>query len=331
MNQEYSSEFKFFSFFKLERSIDIFRPHPEDFLSQYAPDRISMLKRILHKLGFSFKGEFIADLLMPGNVGGYFSPGKNILAINPYLLLSGTEEEIAHVLYHEGLHAGIFTNGTQLMEEVVVETMTKKKIEDLYGKSTFKTGYDSLVEDASKFFGDLSFDDMKEMVEDEEDQSSFDKFMSLAVVNPSIRNQKIEDLKWNSIQNNLKQKWGMLKELFPRTINSIAKNNKGLHEAAKMEAHQYKLEGLLENTARDIMANHQDLLIEIFLEVTQNGEKSLDSEEIISLLMKDGYGYLYDMDPGTMKKMIQLFTSQVTILRFQEKEIIADNIALMAV
>lgn len=331
LHQEFSSEFRFFSFQKSEKGIDMFRPHPEEFLLNSAPERISMLKSILKKLGFNFDGKFIVDLLMPGNVGGYYSPNKHILAINPYLLLTGSEQEIAHVLYHEGLHAGIFTQGTKIMEEVVVETMTKKKMEELYGQSTFKSGYDGMVKDAESFFGDLAFDDMKDMIEDKDDEETFDKFMSLAVVKPTLREEKYKELTWDAIQRRLKQRWSLFKELFPRMMNNIVKNNRGLHDGAGMEAYQYKLDGLLAETAKDILSNHQNVLVDIFLDITNNGDKLFSTEYMLQNLLRKGYGYLYDADPEAINRMIVLFNTQVSDLKYRNEEISAEKIGLFQV
>lgn len=329
LHQEFSQEFRFFSFFKSEKGIDMFRPDPIEYLLQVAPERVGMLRSILNKIGFNFSGIFIVDLLMPGNIGGYYHPNKHILAINPYLLLTGSEQEIAHVLYHEGLHSGMYTKGTKLMEEVVVETMTKKKMEEVYGESSFKSGYDNMVKDAEALFGELPFDDMKDLVEEKEDEEAFDRFMNLAVVKPTIREKKFKELGWDHIQRRLKQKWGMFKELFPRTINSIAKNNRGLHEAAGMEAYQFKLEGLLAETAKDVLSNHQDLLVEILLHVTDNGNANLTFDSLQQALLRAGFGYLYDTEPDITKRMMLLFISQVKLLQAQNEEVLPDKIGLV--
>lgn len=314
---------------KIESLEELFRMHPEKFLRIFAPHRAGMIKSILDKIEFSkFKGRLIADLTMPMNIGGYYSPDRNIIAINPMLLLHGKERDIAHVLYHEGLHSGIYSEGTEIMEEVVVETMTKKKIADLYGESTFRSGYDGMVNEAEKFFGDLSYEEMVEQIEDGNDET-FDNFLELAVVRPLIGEEDHTKLTWSEIRKSLKKKWGMLKKLFPRMINKLAKNNKGLHEDADMEVYEYKLDNLLERAAKKIFSDNRDALAEILVDVTEAASLNpMNSDRIEKLLTLLGYGYLLDEEPKFMAKMIDQFMFQANLLKDNDEEVTAEKIVL---
>lgn len=314
---------------KIESLEELFRMHPEKFLRIFAPHRAGMIKSILDKIEFSkFKGRLIADLTMPMNIGGYYSPDRNVIAINPMLLLHGKERDIAHVLYHEGLHSGIYSEGTEIMEEVVVETMTKKRMAELYGESTFRSGYDGMVKEAEEFFGELSYEEMVEQIEDGNDET-FDNFLELAVVRPLIGEEDHTKLRWSEIRKSLKKKWSMLKKLFPRMINKVAKNNKGLHEDAEMEAYEYKLENLLERAAKDIFSNHKEILSEIFVDVSDGASLNpMNSDRIKKLLTRLGYGYLLDEEPKFMEKMIDQFIVQSEILKENDEEVTAEKIIL---
>jgi hypothetical protein len=299
---------------------DFLRPSPERFLGMIAPHRIGVLRRALSKIGFNFSGRFIADLTMPGNVGGYFSPDYNILAINPWVLLYSSEREIAHILFHEGLHAGIYTDGVNVMDETLVETLTKKKISEVYGGATFRSGYDGLVKEASEFFGKISFDEIVEKVEDG-DEETFDNLLEIFVVRPMIGEKNIKDLTWTGVQRELSKKWKLLKKFFPRMINKIAKNNRGLHDEAGMEPYQYKLDGLLEKMASRIIGSNPEVILEIFLKITKKGEINLEEERMQNIFVKSGYRYIYDNEPEYIQQAISRFIIEVKLLKEQKGEI----------
>lgn len=299
---------------------DFLRPSPERFLQRYASHRIDVLKKALRKIDFNFKGRFIADLTMPGNVGGYFSPDHNILAINPWVLLYSSEKEIAHILFHEGLHAGIYSNGTRVMDETLVETMTKKKMDEVYGGATFRSGYDGLVKEASEFFGELSFDQIIEKIEDG-DEETFDNMLEILIVRPMVAQKNIRDLTWTGVRKELSKKWKLIKKFFPRMVNKIAKNNRGLHEEAGMEPYQYKLDGLLEKTASRIIGSNPEIILEVFLKITKKGEVNLEKERLRSIFVKSGYRYIYDLEPDYIEKSIERFITEVQLLKEQDEKI----------
>lgn len=323
-----SQEFKFFNFFQTqEKGLDALRPDPLAWLESVAPGRAYVLKNALKKIKFKFNGIFIVDLLMPMNVGGYYTPGRKppILAISPMLLLYGSESQIAHVLFHEGLHAGIYTDGVPLMEEVVVETMTKKKMDEVYGKNDFASGYDGMVKEVAEYFGELSFSEMQERIEDG-DEETFNNLLELIVVEPAFNSKNIQDFRWERIQGRLKKKWDMILRLFPRMVNTIADNNRGLHESGAMSFYSYKLEGLLNATAERIIEKEPQKLVEIMLELTKNGE---EIENIEEKLIKEGFAYLFDFDRIYMQKAIQIFKAQILLLQMNGEEVNKEVIVLV--
>ncbi|MDQ7021672.1 MAG: hypothetical protein Q9M91_07710 [Candidatus Dojkabacteria bacterium] len=94
------AELRFFGFFdKKKNDFDQFRIHPENFLEQIGSARVEMLRSILKKIGFKFNENFVVDLTMPGNVGGYFAPSANLLAINPWLLLEKVRRGKSHMCF----------------------------------------------------------------------------------------------------------------------------------------------------------------------------------------------------------------------------------------
>jgi hypothetical protein len=312
-----SPELKFINFFgafNKKEGISEFRPYVETFLERFSPDRIDMFNRILKKLKFKFKGDLIIDLFCPNNVAGYFSPTENVIAINPWVMLQYSEAEIASVIFHEGIHAGIYTNGVNVWDESLVETLTKKGIDEIYKEEGLQSGYDSMVKELSEFFSELSFQDLIEKIEDGDEQT-FDNLLEQIIISRYLNKDSVDtkDFRWDSIEKRLRSKWNMIQRLFPRTVNKLARNGRGLHENGSMSLHHYKMEGLLNKAATSIFDFKQDLIIDILLDVSEQGEKILTAEGIKDLLFEKGYGYIYDKSPKKVEEFINVFIVQVGI------------------
>lgn len=270
----------------LERLLNL---SPEEFLQYFAPHRERMFKRLKKKIEFKFGGKLIVDLTMPMRVGGYFSPGSNIIAINPFLLLHGSENEIAHVLFHEGLHAGAY--GPQVLDESLTETLTKKKIQEVYGGSELKSGYDGLVKQANQFFGDLTYKELAKYIEDG-DEDTLNNLLELIVVKPLLDKSDLPN--WHDVKKKLKTQWQILKRLFPRMMNSIGNKTSDLHEEAKLDFHEYKLEGLLKKTAQKAFEEER---VSSLVRKIIKAKKLVSKGEVIKELINQGYSYMYDYNP----------------------------------
>jgi len=304
---------------------NFYHQKPEEFLKLFAPNKLRRLKNALNKIKFKFKGTFIVDLTMPMNTGGYFAPGHDLIALNPMLLLYGSEEEIAHVLFHEGLHAGIYTD-TPVMDESVTETLTKKKMAELYGSAKFKSGYDGMVKEISQFFGDMSFEQMSDLIEGG-DKQSFDNLLDVIVVQPSI-NDGLETLSWEEIQKKLAKSWKWLQQMFPRMMNSIAGKNVGLHSGSNVSLHNFELEGVLSKAARRLLEENQGILRQMFMNITKDGKENLDLEKIKTKMFDEGFGYICDSDPDIADRLISEFISERKSLNLQIPKIIISPITL---
>ncbi len=283
---------------------ELLYPSPDIFLSEH-PSALRKLRNALRKIKFSFKGRFIVDLTIPNWVGGYFAEQIDTIAINPLLLLYGSEKDIAHVLFHEGLHAGVYTDGVNVDDEALVESMTKKRLGEIYGGSEVKSGYDSMVSDFNEYFGDMSFNDLSEMIEDG-DEDTFDNLLEVMVVNPNVESEDLESLSFEEIKRRLGNMWSTLQTLFPRMMNSIARNNLGPHAGTNVDLHHFKLDSLLEKTAKKILSEKQELFQSIFKTVAVE-DREHSREEIVDAMFKLGLGYLYDTEPEFINEMINKF------------------------
>ncbi len=307
-----------FNFFnpQLETVENFFLQSAENFLKTFAPNRLRILRNALQKINFKNPKGFYVDLTMPMNVGGYFSPDNGMIAINPMVLLYGTEQEIAHILFHEGLHAGIYTQSS-IMDEALVESMTKKKIHELYGGQAFKSGYDDIVEEINEFFGDMSFESMSNLIEDG-DQSTFDNLLKVIVVDKSI-NDGLDALSWQSIEYRLGKNWKTLQTLFPRMMNKLAGKNVGLHAPANVSLHQFELEGVLAKAAMQIVSEHPELLDELMEKILEKRKISeISNDELVEQIFNSGFGYIYDFDPSFIEKKIKEFRTKRTIWEMAE-------------
>lgn len=281
-----------FGFESKKKGIDRFRPDLLDFLENFAPGQLSTVKRILKKIEFEYDRPLVVDLTMPPNVAGYFSTTMDFIAISPALLLRGTESQIAHVILHECLHAGVY--GPKVDDEALVETMTINRITELYGRDDFPTGYDDLVSAVREYFGDKSFAEIQEAIE-EGDEETFNNLLTFMVVDPALDGDDPRDLSWKKIESNLRKRWKFIRKYFPRIINTISGNSSaGVHDNATMGVHEFKLEMLLEKAAERIMAN-KSKLIKLMEIVTNQGQVNLTQKDIIAGLVDEGFAYLVDM------------------------------------
>lgn len=291
---------------------EMLQPNALEFIRSN-PSQLRKLKNALKKINFKFKGNFIVDLTMPGYVGGYYAESIETIAINPMLLLMGTEKQIAHVLFHEGLHAGIYTDGTKVDDESLVEAMTKKKMEELYGGG-IQSGYDGLVTEFNEYFGDTSFSELSEMVESG-DEDTFNNMLEVMVLNRQMDNDSIEDLSFEEIKRKLKDVWSTLQKLFPRMMNSIANRNIGPHAGTNVELHHFKMDELLENMARKIIGEKPELFQKLFEELTPE-DKEYNVMDVVRGMFDLGIGYLFDAEPEFVRGKIEKFLEYKNTVSF---------------
>ena len=284
-------------------------PKPENFLKNNR-SALKKLRNALKKIGFKFKGRFIVDLRLPNFIGGYFSRknSEDTVAINPLLLLYGSEKDIAHVLYHEGLHAGLYTSGIRVDDESFVEAMTKKKIAEIYGGEKVTSGYDTLVNDFNQYFGSMSFNELKDLIETG-DEDTFDNLLEVIVVNQSVNLDDFRSLSFEEILKKLKGVWGTLQKLFPRMMNKIAGNNYDPHVETKVELYHFKFDSLLNKTAKKIINENLEIFENVFEKIFEQ-DRNYSKKQIIDELFRLGLGYIYDFDPALINTMIDEFLSK---------------------
>jgi hypothetical protein len=277
---------------------------PIQFLELFAPDRVAILLSAMSLTGFDrFQGTFIADMTLPPTIGGYYNcdPQNPVIAINPFILLNGSEEQIAHIIVHEGIHSGLYTDGVEVMEEVLTETMTKKYIYRLYRNLDFQSGYDQMVQEMQPYWQELSFEQLAKAIE-LEDEAAFDYFLELILINGPLVSNRFDQLRFQNIDQRLHDLWPMLRRLFPRMLNKIDGRDVGPHEQATLTAKNFELEGLLKRSVAALV--EQGKLPELINQLLFSNQVD-NLFDALELLKQQGLYYLYDFYP---QQVIDLIT-----------------------
>jgi len=282
----------------LNPEIEIF-----DFLSAYAPQRINLLNNILNKTGFKghFDGDLIVDLKMASNAGGYFDM-EDTIAINPLILLTGTEEEIAHILIHESHHAGIYPNKNgkkiKIIEEVLTETLTIAMMKQIYGEVGIVSGYQDIVDILSAYVPGLTYLQIYEKISNG-DENTLDNMIELIVGKSVLDSKNIIQLQWESIEAILKSQWKKISCMFPRIMNSTFNTNAGLHDESKVSFEEYisnKAQGLQKKIAARFKESQNSHLLQEILSNLNVKNQDLTIDNIIKELYAKGYGYLVNYE-----------------------------------
>lgn len=271
------------------------------------PERYELLQNVIRTLDEpSFHGRIITNRYMASNVGGYYNTDGNI-AINPHILLFGTEIDIAKVLAHEYLHPELAAMNGRASDESVTQLLTRQKMKMVYGTEDVESGYDDLVAELIQYFGDMPYDLLLEMMQ-ANDQETLDKVVDLMAVRPNAQTFNIENLTWQGLQQQLTDVWPQLLRLFPRLVNSFQQNGAGVHDAATMSANDYDLEKL-QRRAIEHFTSNSELLEQVLLSTIQNGEIHT-GQDLTSALFKMGYGYIIDLATPEILTQISEFVSQ---------------------
>lgn len=292
--------------------LDIF-----DFLEMFAPQRVAMLRRIIDKIGLDFKGSLIADIRIPPQAVAYFDL-KDTIGFNAWYLINADEKFIAHALIHEGIHAGVYSDA-QVHDESITETMTRKKMIEVYGEIGFESGYVDTVSELSEYFGEKSFAEIVELIENG-DEETFDNFLQLLVIDPLFKNTDARKLTWHSIDNKLKKQWKFIRQMFPRIINSIEERNVGVHSDATMDVRSYKLENLMQKASQRLIKDPQKLA-EVFLASTRHIKSIVTSNDIVNTLRDEGFGYLVDFNQNELMPFVQKFAEVHNLQVFNKQSL----------
>ena len=189
------------------------------------------------------------------HVGGYYSKELNIIGINPIILLQG-EAALAHVLYHESLHAGFVLNEeneriTGIMDEGLVETLTVKRMIEAYGCDPIKSGYQEIVDELFQYFGNFSDTEILNDISDNH-VTTLDNILEKIVLWPLVRTGNINNLTRDRIKSELFSKWMFIRRYFNRLLNDVDGRNVNPFEDAIMDVSEYKLDNLM-NRAVELM------------------------------------------------------------------------------
>jgi hypothetical protein len=280
------------------------------FLDQYAFIKDKVLP-VLQRIGFvnslgikKIPHQLVVDFSLPMSVGGYWNL-KDTIGVNPAVLLFGDEKEIAHVLIHEGFHAPQVYTEAGIQDEALTENLAKERMNELYGSEGIATGYDREVEFFAKTFPSMTFEDIIDLVEKEDDLDTLDNLIEWLILN-SNRELQPEDFSYHQIHRRIEGIWETLQELFPRLMNAIYREHRGPHEEANVPIYEYKIEGILEKVAYFLSDNPETLQV-ILNKLLSNFQGQLTYNEVEKAFIEAGYGYFIDFSRITFSREVNEF------------------------
>jgi len=183
------------------------------------------IEKILQKLGINPDSNNFKFLPFPeANVPACYVPALNEIWIDPNKLLNYSDDQLAHVIYHEALHAGLAIVGHKILDESLTDLITELKIRKEYPYTEFRSGYSDIVDDLISFLPNVSFEELESMIEDEE-IGNFDfetilfKLATAEIFNLEETEFSEESVKFLSeeyINRKLRYRWIEIVQLFPR-------------------------------------------------------------------------------------------------------------------
>lgn len=285
--------------------VEIFKgPIPLEVYLAAMPNLRQRFERILRKLQIEIPSDLpvLIDPTMPAHIGGGYGTlgSQHWLFLNPMILL-GSELELAHVLVHEGIHAGIvkhplmFKVKTEVQDEPIVESLSKDIMMAEYGTTGIKTGYDPLVAELKSFMSGQSFSELARHIDNDSSGKSLEKLVEAVVLEPLLRQGEL-DLSKQAIDSALAQRWDVLCRLFSRLINGAFNTGRGVHESVGIEMSAYSPEHLYRRAAA-LMLNHPKVMRGVIRSAAAHIE-TYTPETIYQQLVEMGYGYAWAENPA---------------------------------
>ncbi len=205
----------------MERELEIQNIHFENRF-EYLSIRID---QILYKLGINpnpskFKLLQIPDPKYPA----CYVPGLDEIWIDPYKALNYSDDQLAHIIYHEALHGGLAIAGHKILDESLTDLITELKIRKEYPYTEFRSGYSHIVDDLVSFLPNATFEELQSMIEDEE-KGDFD-FETILFKLATTEIFHLEETEFSAksvnflseeyINRKLRYRWNEIVQLFPR-------------------------------------------------------------------------------------------------------------------
>lgn len=183
------------------------------------------IEQILSKLGINpDPSKFKFQQIPEKNVPACYVPALNLVWIDPFKVIDLPDDALAHIIYHEAIHAGLALAGHKILDESLTDLISELKIRKEYPYTRFRSGYSDLVDDLISFLPNVSFEDLQSMIEDE-DTEKFDLETilfklattdSFKIVEVELSELTIERFSEDYINRKLRYRWDEIVKLFPR-------------------------------------------------------------------------------------------------------------------
>jgi hypothetical protein len=270
-------------------------------LERYDSGRFYRLKNILQRAGFFANNlglELVIDLFMPVTMpeaGGYWNLDKTV-AVSPMSAFLIPIDLLAYYIIHELMHAGLFTGEQSVIDESLTDFMAKKKAAELTGRniSYFVSGYDELVDTLDKYFRDMSFEDIIDLIQGGSKETLVNLLAAITIEFELINEGG--KFKWYEIQSSIKSKWAEVCRLFPRLLQMANLNTDDPKEISLFkdyidEPETYLLESILEKAAERLVAK-PEVIFNIISKL--HNIESYNRVGIKEALVRGGYSYIVD-------------------------------------
>lgn len=276
--------------------------------------RFDRLKSILQKAGFfayDLGLEIVIDPFMPLRnpyASGSWDLNKTI-AINPFFALFASVEYLAYVILHEGVHAGVFTKGVPVLDESVTDFLARKKASESMSIDIdkFRSGYDDLVGTLERYFGDLSFDEIVELIA-KGNKETLVSLLAVLAIEAEIANGST-NFAWDEIQQRIRTRWQDICRLFPRLLQLVEFETDdpteiNLFGEYLKEPENYLLDSVLEKASERLTIYRPETLYNI---ISNLDDGFVSKEEIIEALIGNGYAYICDFNFFQLNSIIDMY------------------------
>lgn len=259
--------------------------------------------------------EIVYDARLPMNAAGAMIPGENIVRLNPWLLMMIQDSTLlsninTHIVKHETLHV----NG--ISDEALTEALTQASMEKDEGVDKFPSGYQDLVDQFWGLMGGkMSFDELIELVEFGNQQQTFFNILEFITIGEGLIFNDMNTLTGEAIRGKLNSVWPDIQELFPRTLNSMAQNGRGLHDGTNVNVSPIQLDQIQDRIAKRLISEHPETICEVIDKAIEHVSE-LDETTISLELDRMGFAYLGYFDRSTITKLINQRISVKTLDEF---------------
>lgn len=217
----------------------------------------------------------------------------------------GDDNLIAHVILHELVHSGAYTDGVPVMDESATDVLTRKGLMEL-GWTPVSNGYDNVVGELMPFMNLLSWAEMAELIQ-ANPIDTINNLMEFVVLLPALTMNDLTELSWQRIEQKVNGGWALLQRLFPRIMNEVTGHGYGVHDPTDLTVSEFGMENVLQHVA---WTTFQSGALRKMLTDVLSIEGLLTIVEARQILINLGLQYMLDFLGEELDKLIDEILGQ---------------------